>query len=123
VVGKSYEDLDHDTGYKLFYSSVQGTTITAVRENAGTKALLKSQETSKTVRVLRAAGCKWPGAPRVGIRYDGLYRVVSSTFVERGEKEIYMQFELVRLDSEDPIDRSKPTLQQEMLYMEVFKGY
>lgn len=125
VVSKMYEDgkLDADVGDELRYSSVRGESVKAVKENNGTKALLRSQETQRPVRVLRASGGGWKGAPSHGIRYDGLYKVVSSRAVEKGEKEVYYQFELKRLPGQDPIDRSKPTPSQVRDFNRVSDGY
>lgn len=48
---------------------------------ASTKAMMKSFETGKPVRVIRSAkmSSKVPNKPRMGYRYDGLYKVTGMT--------------------------------------------
>jgi hypothetical protein len=112
VVGRLYEDIDKDHGSELLYSSPLADDMSGARDSIGTQALQISITTGRPVRVLRAKGEKWAGAPREGIRYDGLYKVVES---KEGKKETggsYIQFHLVRLDDQAELDRSKPTAPQ-----------
>ena len=123
MVGKLYEDIDVDYGNTIFYSSTRGPPLAVVKKNGGTRALMKSMQTGKPVRVLRARGSKWRGAPREGIRFDGLYKVTSSKDVEVDVGAVYCQFELVRLVEQEPIDCTKPTAEHVREYKMIAEGY
>jgi hypothetical protein len=123
VVSQLYEDIDGDGGDEILYSSTRGKTMDDVRANKFTKALLRSVQTRKPVRVLRASGSKWKHAPRVGIRYDGVYRVVNSKEVDKGDEGAYMQFKLLRLPGQNPIHLARPTATEREQFNRVTDGY
>lgn len=88
VVAASYDDLDRDEGDTIYYSAAnshQNTDKTRPPQATNsTKALAASCTNHRDVRVLRSGGSssfsagKRPWfAPAAGIRYDGLYQVVS----------------------------------------------
>ena len=122
LISKTYDNVDEDKGDRVLYSSTRKSSSAAVKESNGTKALLRSQKTGRPVRVLRKQS-GWEGAPSVGIRYDGLYKVVSSRPLEKGDKEFYFQFRLIRLPDQDDIDRSIPSPSQARNYESVGHGY
>ena len=122
VISKIYEGVDKDTGDRVLYSSTAKASFTDLRENDGTKALLRSQEIHNPIRVLRAQS-GWEGAPSVGIRYDGLYEVIASNTLDRGKDGFCFQFHLVRLPDQDPIDRTTPTRLQSQIFDAVKLGY
>ncbi|KAK4145110.1 PUA-like domain-containing protein [Dichotomopilus funicola] len=69
------------------------------QHSADTRALLASERTGLPVRVLRSAGHRnrhW--APAVGIRYDGLYRVVRHIVSHNSHGGQFLKFELRRLN-------------------------
>ena len=64
----------------------------------------------RPIRVLRTAGGKWHNCPAKGIRYDGLYRIVSSDGTAKNAKGgAYVRFKLVRMAGQPAIDLSRPT--------------
>lgn len=79
VVAGEYEEVDRDEGDVIYYSAEGGATKDA-RRKADSKlnqALNTSLRTRGPVRVLRSAKLKSNFAPPCGIRYDGLYQIVS----------------------------------------------
>lgn len=107
VAGK--EDYhDKDMGDTIFYSGSHGQapldgdpqpTLT----NA-TKQLSTSFSRNKVVRVLRKAAAGSRYAPRCGLRYDGLYKVINREVAEgrRGERNWY-KFTLKREPGQTPL--------------------
>lgn len=68
--------------------------------SADTRALLASEQTGRPVRVLRSAGHRnrdW--APAVGIRYDGLYRVMRHIVSHNRHGGQFLKFELRRVNA------------------------
>ncbi|KAI0975790.1 PUA-like domain-containing protein [Xylaria arbuscula] len=124
VIAGTYEDLDTDNGNTLYYSGSNSHENTNPQQAApasqGTKALHASYRTQNPVRVLRSGGSfktrnRNPHLPSCGLRYDGLYRVVS--FRQRHNKKggLYDQFKLERLPDQTPLNelqRSSPTTKQ-----------
>ncbi|KAK4222816.1 PUA-like domain-containing protein [Podospora fimiseda] len=122
VSGSSvYSNLDRDEGDKLFYSADGSDKNTdrqrVIFESDSTRALAKSLETQEFVRVLRSAGTKRENhhCPSVGVRYDGLYRVVNKH--ERCNDNLgkYWSFELHRVEEQrslEDIKKHVPTKEQ-----------
>ncbi|GAB1318274.1 E3 ubiquitin-protein ligase UHRF1 [Madurella fahalii] len=132
VSGKSttYGDLDNDEGGVLYYSADRShdnsdpNRVNVV--TASTKSLQKSIITKRPVRVLRSAGPKKAWAPSVGVRYDGLYRVVEQQKAKNKNGGLYDRFKLVRLDGQKSlveISRSVPTYQQKEVERQFRNGY
>jgi hypothetical protein len=106
---KTYHDLDKDEGDEVVYSADMptggnGDNTLPAAQNADTRALRRSIATGRPVRVLRSApangkkdrnGREW--APAVGIRYDGLYRVVSEFQGSNGKGGTVVKFRLRRM--------------------------
>ena len=65
--------------------------------------MLKAYETQQSLRVLRSASLSTGNAyrPARGIRYDGLYRIISYEILDP-ETAMY-RFSLSRLEGQDPI--------------------
>ena len=65
--------------------------------------MLKAYETQQSLRVLRSASLPATNAyrPARGIRYDGLYHIISHEIVD-AEKGMY-RFSMTRLEGQDPI--------------------
>ena len=113
VVAGHYHDLDRDTGYTLYYSGSNSHDNTDPKEPApsssGTRALQNSLTEGRPVRVLRSASGKSEWAPRVGIRYDGLYQVVDVQEPLDSNGGRYEQFKLTRLPDQPPINKFRPS--------------
>ncbi|KAJ0121049.1 ydg sra domain-containing protein [Diaporthe amygdali] len=78
VVAEKYKGVNNDLGNTIYYSipgSADNKDKHSPPDKRGTKCLNVSLQNGNPVRVLRAAnGTAY--APKVGIRYDGLYQVV-----------------------------------------------
>lgn len=125
VVSGLYDDLDRDEGYYLFYSgsnSHENTASEPVTSNK-TKALERSIATRKPVRVFRSAQGKWKHVPRAGLRYDGLYVVISMTVEKNGKGGGYKRFKLERIGGQDEIATELPSQNQINLFERVRNGY
>lgn len=126
IVSGMYADLDADYGDKLYYSGSQSHDNTKaavpIISNA-TKALIRSQQTGNSVRVLRTAGSDAKYCPSVGLRYDGLYVVVSQDLKTNKRGGAYMRFRLERMSEQKDIDRSRPTAQEKRDYSRVRSFY
>ncbi|EMD42027.1 hypothetical protein CERSUDRAFT_147530 [Gelatoporia subvermispora B] len=72
-------------------------------ENSLNKALKKSSETKKPVRVIRGYKLNSPYAPSEGYRYDGLY-TVEKAWMEKGLKGFMIcKFAFKRVDGQAPL--------------------
>ncbi|KAK4132173.1 hypothetical protein BT67DRAFT_435815 [Trichocladium antarcticum] len=95
-----YGGLDQDGGDAVSYSADSSflnrcaTAIPHVSDD--TRSLQRSLATGRPVRVLRSAGSNRPHGPSVGIRYDGLYRVVAEVQARNALGGLYYKFDLVR---------------------------
>jgi hypothetical protein len=125
-----YEDLDCDLGDTIWYSSDNShdnTDPTRVLHTSNmTRSLHRSIYSRKPVRVLRSSKANSAFAPRSGIRYDGLYRVVDVVRRKNGNGGLYERFKLVRLTGQRPLEeiwRTSPTRQQLADYERIKNGY
>ena len=129
VISGMYEDLDSDRGDYLYYSGSDSHDNADPNEvkpsSGGTKALQASLRSNRPVRVLRKkGGARW--SPTEGIRYDGLYHVVSSDTPKNANGGLYERFKLVRLAGQTPLDeiiRSRPTSQEVRDCDRISQGY
>jgi len=125
TAGGDYEELDQDEGDVLYYSADRSHKNTDPKEpfpsSTPTLALKASLRMGKPVRVLRAAGTgsrkSRADTPRpvVGIRYDGLYRVVAMQLRMNQRGGLYEQFKLERLGGQPPLSdivESRPTAKE-----------
>ncbi|KAL7267701.1 hypothetical protein RUND412_009699 [Rhizina undulata] len=134
VVSGAYDDNDRDRGDVIYYSGSRGGEEDKLRHetssdpNPGailsrsTKSLIVSYSTQKPVRVLRSFQCNSRWSPSAGIRYDGLYKVLSYSQEQNRSGERYYQFELRREPGQPPIDQSRPT-PLEIRATERLRGY
>lgn len=121
-----YEDTDADQGDTVFYSGsrgnrkdeeLRGSDVPPVLTNA-TMSLIKSEQTGSPVRLLRSQkDSRW--APSVGIRYDGLYRVVNHVTLTTEEGIGFYRFTLNRCPDQSPIDRNRPSLAERKEYVKM----
>lgn len=127
VVSKSYEGLDEDMGNELYYSGSNSHKNTDPQRPApstqGTQALQASLASQKPVRVLRAASKEKAYAPIVGLRYDGLYRVVSEHRPKNRSGGLYEQYRLVRIAGQPEIDLKIPGPRERADYDRIGMGY
>ncbi len=119
IVSGLYTDLDADYGDRLYYSGSQShdntNPTTPIISNA-TKALQRSLENRKVVRVLRASGGDSNLCPPVGLRYDGLYQVKQQETRKNRRGGAYLRFRLERVVGQPPIDRDRPTMAERRDY-------
>ncbi|KAH0606022.1 uncharacterized protein H6S33_004479 [Morchella sextelata] len=121
-----YEDTDADQGDTVFYSGsrgnrkdedMRGSDVPPVLTNA-TMSLIKSEQTGKPVRLFRSQkDSRW--APSVGIRYDGLYRVISHVTLTTDDGTGFYRFTLSRITGQPPIDRNRPSLAERKEYVKM----
>lgn len=129
VTSGFYEELDQDNGEVLYYSgsgSHDHTDPERPKDTQATGLLHKSLANGHPVRVLRSSssgGGSW--CPSVGIRYDGLYRVVDVRTPLNRQGGMYYQFELRRLSGQPELSelRAIPTQEQRLQYEAVKLGY
>ncbi|KAI1104027.1 PUA-like domain-containing protein [Jackrogersella minutella] len=127
IVAGGYEGLDDDKGAILYYSgsNSHGNTDPTMPapSSFGTNALKASLRTGNPVRVLRSGpNPRSPWAPPCGIRYDGLYRVISLRESSNTKGGLYEQFILCRDPDQTPLEtlrRISPTTQQKRDLAEV----
>ncbi|KAK4501722.1 hypothetical protein PRZ48_007531 [Zasmidium cellare] len=130
IVAGHYEDLDRDDGEVIFYSgsgSHENTDPGRVpTPTDGTRSLHSSIDTGNPVRVLRSYSGASRFAPTKGLRYDGLYRVVSVSTPKNLKGGLYERFRLERLE-EDQISlqqcRVRPNGRDLMDYDRIEHGY
>ncbi|TGO62908.1 hypothetical protein BCON_0016g00010 [Botryotinia convoluta] len=131
IISKHYEGFDLDEGDTIEYSAPGAIDSTAKEPDStkhGVIVLKRSIVTKNPVRVLRTAGCAWKNRPAMGIRYDGLYRVIEGKVGTNGKGGKYWRFTLKRLrrvDGSDqvPINISRPTKEEVGLFEKVKEGY
>lgn len=128
VISGSYEDSDSDFGNTVYYSGSRGAPDSgdrsgeAVLTNAS-KSLMMSSRRRRPVRVFRSAKCNSAFAPKVGMRYDGLYDVITYSQEETAEGLRYWRFTLERQRGQVPIDRSRPSITERREYARMMQKY
>lgn len=130
VSGNSkYEDQDRDLGETIWYSSDHSRDnvdpLRIVFRSNMTQSLRRSMSNRNPVRVLRSSG-KGRFAPSCGIRYDGLYLVVSVAERKNAKGGLYEQFKLRRQPDQRPLEeicQSFPTPRQISDFELVHEGY
>ncbi|EMC93824.1 hypothetical protein BAUCODRAFT_74823 [Baudoinia panamericana UAMH 10762] len=127
VVSGQYEELDNDRGNYLYYSGSGSHKNTDPRKAAdstpGMLALKRSLQTRKPVRVLRTWTGKSRYVPYCGLRYDGLYTVVTQDTPKNAKGGMYEQFALERLGGQPEIDQGRPNAKEMRDYARIANGY
>lgn len=103
--------MDRDEGNIIYYSgsnSHANTDPNNAHISNGTKSLQRSMLDNRQLRVLRNASGHSQYAPAVGIRYDGLYKIVTEEKRYNMNGGAYLRFKLARQDGQPPIDLSRP---------------
>jgi hypothetical protein len=81
----------------------------------GTQFLQQTYLKGEVLRVLRAPKKNSVYAPKSGIRYDGLYKIVDSKTLD--PVNVMIRFTLTRVEGQDPIrckgETSRPTSKEE----------
>ena len=106
VAGGEGYDEDKDKGDEVFYCGTDRTDG-KLEPSAGTQCLIKNCELKQPVRFLRSHNLHSPYRPDVGLRYDGLYDVVSYRKVEPEKRQRHV-FRLLRVPGQDPIRGTEP---------------
>ncbi|KAH8883788.1 hypothetical protein GQ53DRAFT_752627 [Thozetella sp. PMI_491] len=129
--------LDSDQGDDIIYTSdgalLDPDPVLGNPRSSKTKSLVRSITTRKPVRVLRSRAkgttvSQW--APRVGIRYDGLYRVTAVENTTNSQNRPIDRFTLTRLTSQvvNPLSLAQiqsrsPSRRQRNDYDRIKEGY
>ena len=119
IVSGTYSDLDKDSGETLLYSAPkpqEGPGSAKQHNTDRTRILRRSLQTQKAVRVIRAASKHSEYAPKVGLRYDGLYRVASEETGKTVKGVALALFKLVRKRNQPDIDWDTPSWEQQQLF-------
>ncbi|KAJ9148593.1 hypothetical protein NKR23_g4982 [Pleurostoma richardsiae] len=106
IVISGYDDLDSDNGDEIWYSGSQGKeskTDQTELTNAN-KALRVSLARGNDVRVLRTSRAGHPCRPSCGVRYDGLYRVVTEQQVKNKHGALVPRWKLRRNPGQTPLN-------------------
>ncbi|KAI9817356.1 MAG: hypothetical protein M1832_004662 [Thelocarpon impressellum] len=115
LVAAGYEGLDDDCGDWLWYSGSDAHRNTNPKTptiSSYTECLIKSLKTRNPVRVFRSHRGSSIWAPRVGLRYDGLYEVVEQAKGINPKGGAFLKFRLVRLGDQPDIDRERPNARE-----------
>lgn len=126
IVSGTYSDLDQDLGAVLYYSAPKPRDdLGAAKEKNSdrSKILRTSLHTQKLVRVIRGASKHSEYAPKVGLRYDGLYRVASEETGKTVKGVTLALFKLVRKPNQLAIDKDTPSAEQQKLFRRVKLQY
>jgi len=112
-----YDDIDRDLGEVVHYSgprSAESTDPNAVPSPHKIEAMTLSYTENRDIRVLRSKGAGWHGRPVIGLRYDGLYRIVSVGYKKNKKGGLYASFKLERRPGQTPLNavRARPTAQE-----------
>lgn len=127
VISGQYHELDQDYGETVYYSGSNShnndNPRTPAPSSGGTLVLHASLSSGRPIRVLRSRADKSVWAPSVGIRYDGLYRVVEVRYPINRKGGMYEQFKLQREVGQLPIDRTRPTPNEIRDFEKIALGY
>ncbi|KAK1624499.1 PUA-like domain-containing protein [Colletotrichum phormii] len=134
IMAEKYGAMDVDQGETITYCGTNSmeTTRDSPADGAqlvrGNKALMVSKEQKTPVRVFRKAkkgSQNSTYAPKVGLRYDGLYYVTGYSKATNDKGGIYHKFTLQRHHPQKPLEdlRNIPSKQQRRDYAKIDDGY
>ena len=110
-----YAGLDKDLGDTIYYSA-SNSHDNLDKDNPivthATKGLQRSYTERRAIRVLRNAGGDAAYSPAVGLRYDGLYRIVDREIKKNYKGGAYLRFKLVREGNQAKIDLTRPNARE-----------
>lgn len=124
------DGYDADDGDVIRYVEMGAHKVTPLTQNAHDRArenlyLSASYEYGNPIRVLRSYKAGGPWAPSVGLRYDGLYKIVGvrGYVNEKGGK--YFQYRLERVAAQTPLNdlATIPSEDQVASYRQIKAGY
>lgn len=125
VVSGDYDELDRDERDVLWYSGSDSSANTDPNNaiiTTFTKALRESYQRSRVIRVLRTSGGRAAHCPSKGIRYDGLYRIVSEGTLHNTVGGAYVRFKLVSEGNQAGIDLGRPNREERDVYDRLKSG-
>jgi hypothetical protein len=126
IVSGTYSNLDKDMGNILYYSAPkpQEDLGAAKQKNSDRSKILRtSLLTQNSVRVIRGANKHSNYAPKVGLRYDGLYKVASEETGKTVNGVTLALFKLVRKANQSDIDTDTPSWEEQKLFKRVKLHY
>lgn len=135
IMADKYGEIDVDRGDDIIYcgsNSLDNTSKNTPSDSGppvrGNAALLVSKERQSPVRVFRKAKKGNNGsayAPKVGLRYDGLYVVVGYSKATNDKGGVYHKFTLRRGDGQPSLDtlRNIPSRKERRDYAKIDEGY
>lgn len=106
-----YEGMDKDEGHIIYYSgsnSHENEDRNTPHISNATKSLQRAMLDNRNIRVLRSAKGDSRFAPCVGIRYDGLYKIVADEKRFNAKGGAYLRFKHVRQGGQVDIDLTRP---------------
>lgn len=114
--------MDRNRGDTLYYSGT--AACPSIDPNnpiipPSFRALRTSQKEGRSIRVLRGAGRvsdNTPYRPSVGLRYDGLYMIVSERIVLDHKEKERVQFRLRRDEDQGPLDLTRPNTYERAIF-------
>lgn len=106
---------DEDLGEVIMYCGTESKDEDAT---FSTNLMLETERMGQVLRVMRAENKKSKFAPKKGIRYDGLYRIVGHALVDQ-TKAMYV-FTLTREPGQDPIRFAPPEVRPTDLEIKAF---
>lgn len=124
VLSGGYED-DEDFGDEILYTGHGGRDLETGRQMShqrlvrGNAALAYNRQAGLPVRVIRGAPHRSPYSPRIGYRYDGLYRV-EEYWQERGRSGFFIwRYRLRKIANDRPARATGARLKAESSFKEV----
>jgi len=118
IMSGGHEYPDVDNGNEVLYCGTDSDNGTITDK---TLLLLQSERTGNPVRLIRSSKVNSPFAPKIGLRYDGLYKVLSHELLDPfNSLRQRHRFRLQRLPGQDPIrgegPEKRPTEQEVEAY-------
>lgn len=118
IMSGGHEYPDVDDGNEVLYCGTDSDNGTITEK---TLLLLQSEKTGNPVRLIRSSKVNSPFAPKIGLRYDGLYKVLSHELLDPiNSIRQRHRFRLQRLPGQDPIrgegPEKRPTEQEVEAY-------
>lgn len=116
--GKGYANID--SGDRVQYCGT-ASEAGATNPSNGTALLLESHQNGRDIRLLRSANATKPYAPAIGLRFDGLYRIVDTELLD-ANRHMY-RFTMDRQPGQSPIRYQgpgvRPSAQEQKKFLEI----
>jgi len=119
LVTDAYEGMDKDEGNVIIYSGSNSHDNEDPKNPVlthATNGMRLAFKKRRPIRVIRTAGSPWKGAPRVGLRYDGLYTILEEKSLKNRNGGAYLAFKLVRDAGQPEIITSRPDVAEKKTY-------